>query len=203
MGIYVPEAVAEATLARYQAGIRTEGRIIEATRELLSESGLEGTTLKAICARAGIQAGSFYNLFASKEEAVLRVIAEAIAAADAEPLATDTETVDDLIAAYGRFVEQQPELARIYVQLAASGGLTDEGVARRFLGHHQRRLQRLAAAIERCQPDLAPTEITARAELVLATLNGLAFHWMLEPDFDLTSHADRLAAISRLRTASA
>ncbi len=186
-------------MARYQAGIRTEGRIIEATRELLSESGLEGTTLKAICARAGIQAGSFYNLFSSKEEAVLRVIAEAIAAADAGPLATDTETVDDLIAAYGHFVEQQPELARIYVQLAASGGLTDEDVARRFLGHHQRRLQRLAGAIERTQPGLGAAEVTARAELVLATLNGLAFHWMLEPDFDLASHADRLAAIPRLQ----
>ncbi|MGA9597079.1 MAG: TetR family transcriptional regulator, partial [Acidimicrobiia bacterium] len=44
-------------VARYQAGIRTERRIIEATRELLGEVGLEGTTLKAICDRAEVRSG--------------------------------------------------------------------------------------------------------------------------------------------------
>jgi AcrR family transcriptional regulator len=53
-------------VARYQAGIRTEARIIDATRSLLAEGGLEAATLKAICDRAEVKAGSFYNLFDSK-----------------------------------------------------------------------------------------------------------------------------------------
>ncbi len=50
-------------MGRYQAGIQTEARIIDATRTLLAERGLEGTTLKAICELAEVRAGSFYNLF--------------------------------------------------------------------------------------------------------------------------------------------
>ena len=66
-------------MARYQAGIRTEARILDATRQLLGEVGLDGTTLKAICERAEVRVGSFYNLFDSKESVVLRVVGEAIA----------------------------------------------------------------------------------------------------------------------------
>ncbi len=64
----------EGNLARYQAGIRTEARITDATRELLGEVGLEGTTLKAICDRAGVRAGSFYNLFETKDDAEDRIL---------------------------------------------------------------------------------------------------------------------------------
>ena len=53
------------TMGRYQAGIQTEARIIDATRELLAEGGLKATTLNAICDRAEVRAGSFYNLFDS------------------------------------------------------------------------------------------------------------------------------------------
>lgn len=179
-------------MGRYQAGIRTEARIIEATRELLSEVGLEGATLKAICARAGIQAGSFYNLFASKEEAVFRVVAEAINAVDPHPEGQGPDTVAELVAAYSAFVTEQRVVARIYLQIAVSGGLTDSDLVRRFLRHHGRRLTRFADAIGREKPMLPADEVRAEAELLLATLNGLAFHWMLQPSFDFTGHAARL-----------
>ena len=59
-------------MARYQTGIRTEAAIVDATRELLAEVGMEATTVKAICDRAEIQSGSFYNVFSSKEQVLLR-----------------------------------------------------------------------------------------------------------------------------------
>ena len=62
------------TVGRYQAGIETEARIIDATRSLLADGGLEAATLKAICDRAEVRAGSFYNLFASKDAAILTVV---------------------------------------------------------------------------------------------------------------------------------
>lgn len=179
-------------MGRYQAGIRTEGRIIEATRELLSEEGLEGATLKAICARAGVQAGSFYNLFASKEEAVLRVVAEAITAVDPHPEGQGPDTVAELVSAYSAFVIDQPVVARIYLQIAVSGGLSDSDLTKRFLRHHERRLIRFADAIGRENPTRPIDEVRTEAELLLATLNGLAFHWMLQPSFDFAGHAARL-----------
>ncbi len=179
-------------MARYQAGIRTEARIIDATRELLGEVGLEGTTLKAICDRAGVRAGSFYNIFDSKEEAIMRVVAEAIASVDPDPQGAGTDTVGELIKAYARFITGQSTVARIYLQTVVSGGLTDNDLAKRFLRHHERRVARFADAIRRTDPEIGVAEAGEDAELLLAALNGLAFHWMLQPAFDFTGHIRRI-----------
>lgn len=176
-------------MARYQVGIQTEARIVDAARELLSERGLEGTTLKAICERADVRSGSFYNLFDSKEEVVLRVVGEAIAAVDPDPGRAGSETVSELVEAYISFVTGQPELARIYVQVAITGGMNHSGAAARFLRHHERRVERFAAAFSRAEPDIDVKEAGARAEVLLGALDGLAFRWILDLGFDFAGHA--------------
>jgi AcrR family transcriptional regulator len=176
-------------VARYQVGLQTEAKILDATRELLAESGLEGTTLKAIGDRAGVQAGSFYNLFDSKEEAVLRVVGEAIRAVDPNPAGEGVDTVDDLVDAYISFVTEEPALARIYVQIAISSGTADSAVGSRFLHHHQIRVGRFADAMQRADDTLDAPAATARAEVLLGALDGLAFRWALDPVFDFAGHA--------------
>lgn len=180
-------------MARYQVGIQTETKIVDATRELLAESGLEGTTLKAICDRAGIRAGSFYNLFSSKEEVVLRVGREAIDAVDPDPRGEGHDTVHDLVEAYIAFITEQPALARIYVQVAINNGSVNSAAAQRFLRHHERRVERFADAMRRGQPELGAKEATAKAEVLLGALDGLALRWVLDISFDFRTHA-RLAA---------
>ncbi|VAV95640.1 hypothetical protein MNBD_ACTINO01-437, partial [hydrothermal vent metagenome] len=108
-------------MARYQVGLQTEARIIDATRSLLAEGGLEAATLKAICERAEVRSGSFYNLFESKEEAVLRVVRESIEAVDPDPEGEGTDTVDDLVHAYIQFFLKDPQMARVYVVAALNG----------------------------------------------------------------------------------
>jgi len=110
-------------VARYQAGIRTEGRIVEATRQLLGEVGLEGTTLKAICERAEVRAGSFYNLFESKEEVVLRIVKEAIRAVDPRPSGGGDDSLAELVEAYISFITGESTLARVYLKIAISGAV--------------------------------------------------------------------------------
>jgi AcrR family transcriptional regulator len=176
-------------VARYQAGLKTEARIVGAARELLGEKGLEGTTLKAICDRAGIRAGSFYNLFESKEEVILKVIAEAIAAVDPDP-AGETDTLEELVDAYVAFFLTQSTLARIYVQIAVTGSVTADGLGVRMLHGHQTRVDRFRAAIRRHDESLSEDDATIRAELLLAVLNGLAFRWSLDPEFELERHAE-------------
>lgn len=177
-------------MARYQPGIRTEARIIAATGELLAEAGLDGTTLKAICDRAGVKAGSFYNLFAAKDEAVLRVVREAINAVDPHPEGSGPDTVAELVEAYARFITEQPIVARIYLQIAVRGGITDNAMAARFLRHHEQRVRRFAAALAGDRPpDRADF---MRAEVLVGTLNGLAFRWVLRPDFDFRTHLDAI-----------
>ncbi len=183
-------------MARYQAGIRTEARIIEATRELLGEVGLDGTTLKAICDRAGVRAGSFYNLFESKEDAVMRVVKDAIRAVDPHPAKDVPDSFNELVEAYISFITGQPDVARVYLKIAISGA-TNGSLGDSVQRHHQRRVARFSSAIAREHPELTQDEAIARAEIILATLSGLAFMWMIKPELDFAGRA-RLAASSTL-----
>jgi len=173
-------------MARYQAGIRTEARILDATRQLLGEAGLDATTLKAICERAEVRVGSFYNLFDSKESVVLRIVGEAIAAVDPDPAHLGTETVEDLVEAYIAFITKDPTVAKIYVQIAVSGALTNGELHHRIQRHHEQRLGRFRDAMVR--RGLESGRATERAEVLLATLSGLAFRFALDESFDFASH---------------
>jgi len=136
-------------VARYQVGIQTEAKIIEATRALLAEGGMEAATLKAICDRAEVRSGSFYNLFDSKEDVIIHVVRESINAVDPDPDHAGTDTVGDLVSAYIRFFEEEPQLAKVYVMAALTGDSPANGARRRFLRHHLRRVERFADAMAR------------------------------------------------------
>jgi AcrR family transcriptional regulator len=183
-------------MARYQAGIRTEARILEATRELLAEAGLEGTTLKAICDRAEVRAGSFYNLFDSKEAAVLRVVKDAIRAVDPHPGHDAEDSLSDLVEAFIAFILTQPDVARVYLKIAISGA-TNGSLGGSVRRHHERRVARFTAAIAREHPEIADGA-RAQAEIILATLSGLAFMWMQEPTMDFAGRARLALATSRI-----
>lgn len=183
-------------MARYRAGLETQERILAATRSLLAESGLEGITLKGICDRAGVLPGSFYNLFETKEEAVITVVRQALEAVDPDPAHRGRDTVEDLVEAYISFIEGQPLLARIYIQLAVAGSADDHRLRGRILRHHANRLDRFAEGMARSRPGIGRAEARRRASFLLAALQGLAIFEMLDPGFDFASHARDLLAIS-------
>jgi AcrR family transcriptional regulator len=177
---------------RYKAGLATRERILVAIRELLAEFGLDGTTVTAVCDRAEIGAGSFYNLFESKEQAVLAVVREAIDAVDPDPDGAGEDSVADLVSAYVKFITEEPQLSRVYIAIAVGGGLTDPEVASRVMRSHEVRVDRFRRALMRRRPDLSLDEATIRIEGLLAALVGLAVHHMLDPTFDFAGHALRL-----------
>jgi len=177
---------------RYKAGLETKDRILDATRSLIAGKGLEGTTIKAICDQAGVLPGSFYNLFASKEQAILTVVREAIDAVDPDPEGQGTDTLDELVLAYERFLEEQPALARVYIRIAVSGAATNPELSGRLLRHHEGRVHRFASAISRHAPEMAEEHATRRAETLVLALNGIALHRVLDPHFDVAAHARAL-----------
>jgi AcrR family transcriptional regulator len=178
-------------MARYRVGLETRERILAATRRLLSEVGIEGVTLKAITAHAGVGAGSFYNLFDSKEAAVFEVVREAIEAVDPDPAGAGTDSLPDLVDAFVAFMTGSSPIARIYLQLAGKG-LTDPAIAARVLRSHQRRVERFTDAWRRTDPSLTAEEAEARAEQLLAALTGFGLTALMDPTFDMRSHARRL-----------
>ncbi len=177
---------------RYRSGLETQNRILTATRTLIADSGLEGTTIKAICERAGVLPGSFYNLFDSKEQAILSVVREAIDAVDPDPDHLGNDTLSDLVDAYVRFVTEQGDLARVYIAIAVSGGRNDTELKGRVIRHHQGRVDRFAAAIVRTRPSLDSVEIRRRAETLVTALNGMTLHYVLDSGFDVSVHARSL-----------
>ncbi len=179
---------------RYKAGLETRDKILEATRRLIATEGIDGTTIKAICDYAGVLPGSFYNLFDSKEQAVLTVVRQAIDAIDPDPDHRGTDTLSDLIDAYIRFVTEQGDLARVYIRLAISGGANNSEIRGRTMRHHEARVARFAAAMGRTHPEFSETEVQRRAETLVSALNGITLHRVMDPDFDVATHARALLA---------
>lgn len=179
---------------RYKAGLQTRDRIIEATRGLIAENGLEGTTIKAICERAGVLPGSFYNLFDSKEQAVLTVVRDAIDAVDPDPTHRGPDNLADLVDAYVQFLNEQSELARVYIGIAVSGSRGNPELRGRVIRHHQGRVARFAAAILEQHPEMPVESAEKRAETLVTALNGIALHRVLDPSFDVAAHARSLLA---------
>jgi AcrR family transcriptional regulator len=177
---------------RYRVGLETRQRILRATRRLVAELGVEGVTLKAITDQANVGAGSFYNLFSSKEEAIFEVIHEAIEAVDPDPAGAGTDTLADLVDAFVAFFTGSAPIARIYLQLAAGRGVSDHAIARRVLRSHRRRVERFADAWQREDPSCDGSEAEARAETLLAGLTGLGLTRLLDETFDMRGHALRL-----------
>jgi len=186
---------------RYKAGLETRDRILGATRRLIADGGLEGATIKAICDDAGVLPGSFYNLFDSKEQAVLTVVRDAIDAVDPDPGHEGTDTVDDLVDAYIRFLEEDADLARVYIRIALSGGGDDE-LKGRVLRHHEGRVTRFSSAIQRQNGGMSEPEANRRAETLVTALNGVALHGIVAPGFDVATHARALAVVIASRSSN-
>ncbi len=186
-------------MARYRVGLETRRRILDATREALAEDGLNDLTLKTITDRADVGAGSFYNLFDSKEAAILEVVREAIEGVDPDPAGLGKERLEDLTEAFvSFFVDPRTALAaRIYLQLALAGALSDEGVATRVDRHHRARVARFAAAFLREHDALEAEQARRLAERLLAALMGACLTWVVDPEFPLQAHAMALLAAIR------
>ena len=180
---------------RYKAGLETRDKILEATRGLIAEAGLEGTTIKAICDRAGVLPGSFYNLFASKEEAILSVVRDAIDAVDPDPSHEGPDDIDALVNAYVRFLDEQGDVARVYIRIAVAGSTNGNGeIQGRILRHHEGRVKRFSGALRSRHPGLSAAEADRRAETMVSALNGIALHRVIDPRFDVQRHADAVLA---------
>lgn len=181
---------------RYKAGLETRDRILEATRTQIAELGLEGTTIKTICEDAGVLPGSFYNLFDSKEQAILTAVRVAIDAVDPDPDHAGKDTLQDLVDAYVRFVEEQGDLARVYIRIAVAASRSNPDLRGRVLRHHEVRVKRFSSALARERPELSEEETNVRAEALVSALNGVTLHRTIDPEFEVGQYARMLLGVA-------
>src|SRR4051794_21692394 len=69
---------------------RTEAAILDATRELLAESGVHGLTMEGVAARAGVAKTTVYRRWRSKDELALAVLIDMVEQVAAVPEQDDT-----------------------------------------------------------------------------------------------------------------
>jgi AcrR family transcriptional regulator len=110
----------------------TRARLVEAARDIWSDSGFETSTVDEICERAGVAKGTFYFYFRRKDDLLLELAADVASraaeavdhlAADATTKAAAEEVVQLLAASSSR--TPRPLLARIMAELAARGAEWD------------------------------------------------------------------------------
>ncbi len=65
------------TARKYKKSALTRERIYKASMTLMYENGFQGTTIRAICDRAGVSVGTFYNYFRSKGDILHDIYYEA------------------------------------------------------------------------------------------------------------------------------
>jgi AcrR family transcriptional regulator len=82
---------------------RTGQAILDATRELLAESGVHGLTVEGVAARAGVAKTTVYRRWRSKDELALAVLIDMVEHVAAVPDLGDTRA--ELIALVDRAVE--------------------------------------------------------------------------------------------------
>lgn len=118
----------------------TRDRILSGAEALFAERGFDGTSMRDVAARVGLNAASLYNHFASKQalyEAVLeRGIApllQEIARAASTPTPPGPEVGDAIIDALMRHLERTPHLPRLVQHEAVRGGENLASLARRFI----------------------------------------------------------------------
>lgn len=138
---------------RREPKARTEQAILEATRELLAEGGVQGLTVEGVAARAGVAKTTIYRRYRSKDELALAVLIDMVEEIASVPDLGDTRA--ELVMFVNRAVKilgstlmgrvmqglvsdlaTDPELARAFreqvvaVRIAEVKRLIERGIAR-------------------------------------------------------------------------
>ena len=123
-------AETQAPRAARRDAVRNYHRIVEAAREVLSESGANAS-MEEIAARAGVGIGTVYRKFASKDaliDELLRLALEEVMAAAERALArTDGHGLEELLRAIGQSFADHARYANLLLERP-----TDPAASRRM-----------------------------------------------------------------------
>ena len=183
-------------------GAQRRNGLLRAGLELLAEEGWSGLTARAVAARAGTHQGSVHYHFGGLAE-LKRAVAAAAVREAFEPVLSVLSAASSWPAGLAAAVRSaadhgEPRTARITAELVAAS------VRDPVVGELVR--QALADARARLVPWLSATgeaEPEGLATLLVATLDGLVLHRLLDPALDLghvAGAADDLAGRARRPT---
>lgn len=177
--------------------------LVDAAIAILAEGGLANATTRRITQRAGVALGAFHYAFASKSEllaAVMDRIAtrmqQAIDAAGTGSPPTLADAVAEVLASYEAFVETDPQLQLARQELTIRAMRDPE-----LRGHVIDQRERAQSAVARALAtpgNAAATDLASLASYLVAAIDGLVLHRLVDPDGAATRaalHRDALTAL--------
>jgi AcrR family transcriptional regulator len=159
---------------RERRKLEARTRLLAAARRMIAEDGAENLRIVDLTERADIGFGSFYSHFASKDEIIEVVAADAIATVArligsfALEFEDPAETASISYRRFLRFASDDPELAGIFVQLSQAESLFENAL----LPYARETLQRGidSGRFQIGDIDLCLTSVSAAA---LAAIRGI------------------------------
>ena len=163
-------------------------RIVEAACDLFHQRGYRAVGVQEICAAAGVQKGSFYHFFRSKQELALamldavweRIQEEAFAPAfgtDLAPLERIERYIETIPEYFGEIRTSAGALCGCpFGNMALEMSTHDEPIRRKLDDIYRAWAGYLEAALDEAieRGDLPPTDTKAAAESVVAYMSGVA-----------------------------
>jgi AcrR family transcriptional regulator len=168
---------------RLVRGRRSRARILAAARDLFTEHGFDGATLRAIAARAGMGASSIYRHIRSKEELLVDDLAARQEEAWRRFRASDDRarpTRDRVLAFFAeqhRLLSEDADLTTIALRALTH---PEARVARRVLALHDRTIGLLVEILQigRVRGDLArETDLLLAARALFHVALGARIAW--------------------------
>jgi AcrR family transcriptional regulator len=164
--------------------------MLSAALRLIGERGYQGTTLAAIGEAAGYSRGLVHARFGSKAgllwtlvERMLRVWGQE-SQMRGDPSRSGIDALRDLLDNHRRAIEEDRGTRAFYALMFEALGPTPDLLTefrelhRGFRGRLEQTL-RDGIATGKIRPDVDPA---AQAAILLGTLRGIAFQWLLDPD---------------------
>jgi AcrR family transcriptional regulator len=154
--------------------------LIDAAHRLVERHGLDGATVEAICAEAGVSSRTFFNYFETKDDAVLGIEPWSLDPAVAEEFATGGPTgrlVADLEIVVGHLIEK-PMLGRDRLAVAFRLARDEPRLIVRQLAwmeEHRREIDTLVR--RRLGADAPPDRLELIGVLVIVVARSAFVRW--------------------------
>jgi AcrR family transcriptional regulator len=177
-------------------------QILDAATTCFARDGLHQTTLRQICAEAGLSAGAVYGYFQSKTEILEAVFARYAAQHTGHAPPASVDVVVLLSETLGRLPQmvEDPALERDHrLSLMLLGeALLDPRLAASYAELNRRAVERIAPLLEKAQAQgaLSP-ELDTRglAQVFLAAYQGFRAQRFMDPTLDAARFGRNLRAL--------
>ena len=176
----LPPAVPEPARRGRPRSTAADAAILEATREVLAETGWTGLTVEGVAARAGVAKTTVYRRFSSRTDLAVAAVAELLASARIEPSDDAAADIAGSVRAVAA-VYSTPEARAAYLAVVAEAGRDDElraAVERSIIAPAR---QLVADGLDRAvaRGEISRERADERCDLLYDVLAGTLVHRLL------------------------